>query len=341
MGFDVDDALAGTEGNDMDAMSAKTGPQRMRRRSLAVAAVLASTLALTAAACSTGGPKGAASDAELPSTAHGRSADPRSALLASVTTTESVRSAAFDFSVSVNGTPRLGGLVPSSAGSTPGPIALTVSGHGAYSFVDKTGETTITLPTIGQTPAQTVQVREIGDEIYLSTPRLQAVDGGKPWVSVNVSQYEQSQGHSSSPIGNLSLGDPNQILGMLEHLGGSVTQQGTSDVEGVPTTEYAATINLAGPAGTDSGTANPTILSPQIAQALGLTAIPIHVWVDSQGRARQIETTFTVLGLAVDMRADLGSFGTPVSVQVPPPDQVADGSGLLHSGQLGSLLAPV
>lgn len=295
----------------------------MRMRGRVAAGALFASLALVVAAC-TSGTEGAS---HLP-------ADPRQAVLASVTDTESATSAAFDFSVSVNGTPQLGGLSAAGGGGTSTPISLTIGGHGLYSFSDKTGETTISLPAVGQTPAQTVQVREIGNELYLSSPRISAVDGGKPWVSVSLSDFEHSQGQSSSPIGNLSLGDPTQILGLLKQLTGSVTQVGTSDIDGVPTTEYAGTIDLAGGATTGS-----TIISPAAAQALGLSNIPIDVWVDDQGRARQVQTSFSVLGLSVKALVHMGSFGTHVSVQPPPSDQVADGSALLHSGQLGSLFS--
>jgi len=309
----------------MDANRATVGRQPVprRRRSLVALGALAGALAVVLAACGSG-----------PSSATGgKPTDPRQAVLASVTTTESAHSAAIDFSVSVNGSPQLGGLSPSAGAGSSVPISITVGGHGLYSFVDKTGETTVTLPAIGQTAAQTVQIREIGDELYLNTPRVAALDGGKPWVAVNLSDYEHSQG-SSDPLANLSLGDPTQALGLIKQLGGSVTQVGTSDVDGVPTTEYAATVDLAG-----DGTTSSTLVSPQIAQSLGLSAVPIDIWVDDQGRARQEQTSFSVLGLTVKALMHLGSFGTPVSVQAPPPDEVADGSALLHNGQLGSLFA--
>lgn len=293
----------------------------MRMRWRTAAGALTASLVLATAAC-TSGTEGAS---------HPPAANPRQAVLASVTDTESADSAAFDFSVSVDGTPQLGGLSQAGGSVTSKPVSLAISGHGLYSFSEKTGETTISLPSIGQTPAQAVQVRQIGNEVYLSSPRISAADGGKAWVSVSLSDYQQSQGQSS-PAGDLSLGDPTQILGLLKQLSGSVTQVGTSDIDGVPTTEYAGTIDLAG-----NGTTGSTFLSPQFGQILGLSAIPIDVWVDGQGRARQVQTSFSVLGLTVKALVHLGSFGTPVSVQAPPSDQVVDGTGLLGNGQLGSL----
>lgn len=278
-----------------------------------------SVLALVAAACGGGSAAGPPVHRS-----------PRQAVLASVSSTESASSAAIAISVSVNGTLSLGG---SSSGSTGTPISLSVTGQGLYSFGQKTGELALTIPSLGQGSAGTVKIDEIGDELYLSNPRLSSLDGGTPWVEVDLSALQQSQ--SSNPVGALADSNPTQILSLLQELGASVTEVGTSDIDGVPTTEYQGDLNLTGNSGGSSNSA--TIISPQLAQLLGLSDIPVDVWVDSAGRARQISTSFTVVGLTVQAQADLSDFGAPVSVAAPPSDEVADGSSLLQGGQLGSL----
>jgi hypothetical protein len=284
-----------------------------------VAALSTAVLAMVAAGCSSS------------SNAVQSGKSPRQIVLASVSTTESANSAAIRISVSVSGTPSIGGLVPSSGPSRS--ISLSISGSGAYSFAQRTGQFTISLPASDQSPAVTLEIREIGNDLYLSTPRLAAIDGGKPWVHVDLSQFEQRQGQSSGPTGALSTGDPTQVLRLLQQLGGSVTEVGTANVDGVPTTEYQGQIDLS------HSTTGSTVISQQMAQALGLQNVPVDVWVDNEGRARQVETSFTVLGLSVKAQEQLGSFGTTVSVSAPPADQVADGSSLLQSGQLGSLFS--
>lgn len=291
--------------------------QSRRPSRLRIALLVGVGLAMAAAAC--GG--GSASPA-----AH---RSPRQVVLSSVSDTESASSAAIGLSVSVNGTPSLGGVTGSAT-----PVSIAVTGQGMFSFANKTGEMTVTVPSSGQGSAQTVKLEEIGNTLYVSNAHLSSLVGGKPWVEFNVNDFQQAEGKSGNPIGSFSDGDPTQILGLLQKLSGSVTEVGSGDVDGVPTTEYQGTIDLAG---TSAGSTTPTIISQQLAQTLGLTNIPIDVWVDSAGRARQVSTTFSVVGLTVKAQSDFGSFGTPVSVTAPPSDEVADGSGLLQHGQVGSL----
>lgn len=253
---------------------------------------------------------------------------PKQAVLDSVNTTESAGSAAISVAVSVTGTPRLG-----NAAASGQPLNLSITGRGVYSFAQKIGQFSVTIPATGKSAASTIEFRTIGDDLYLSTPRLTTVDGGKPWVHVSLSQFEQNSGQTSGPAGALSTGDPAQVLQLLHQLGGSVTQVGTAQIGGVPTTEYQGQIDLT------SGTTGSTIVSQQFAQALGLQNIPVDVWIDDSGRARQVETSFTVLGLTIKAQEQIGSFGTGVSVTAPPADQVADGTALLQGGQLGNIFS--
>ena len=117
-------------------------------------------------------------------------------------------------------------------------------------------------------------------------------------------------------------------------------------VGGVPTTEYRGTIDLskalgqvAGAApGTGAGGSGGSSLSQGLAQAFGLGAIPVSVWVDNDGRARQVTMNMAIFGIHLDMTLGLSDFGESVTVTPPPADQVADGSSLLQGGQLPDIL---
>jgi hypothetical protein len=308
----------------------ETGPSATRR-SLLVSAAGAVALGLVLAACSSS-----------PAASKGPQGTPHQIVLAAVDSTEAANSATVDLTISVTGSPSLGGLGglggASSGGSSSAsaPIDVTISGHGVFSFTQKTGDMTVDLPSLGAHRPTSIEVRRIGPDLYLHAPQLSAADGGKPWVHVDLSQYEQSQGQSSLNLGGLSQGlsdgDPTKILALLKQLGAQVTQVGSGQVGGVATTEYEGVLDLSG------GTTGSTIVSPQIAQAFGLTSIPVDVWIDQQGRARQVSTSLSVFGITIKAREQLGSFGTPVAVSAPPADQTADGSSLLRGGQLGNLL---
>jgi hypothetical protein len=278
-----------------------------------VAGVLVPVVLVVAAGCGTStAPSG------------GKHLSPHQVVLASVDATEAASSAAIGVSVSVSG-------APTAAGPNGSLISVTVTGHGEYSFANKTGEMTLTVPTSGAGSAATIQVREIGHDLYISTPALTGLDGGKTWVEVDLSQLRQQQGQSVSGVGALSEADPSQILALLQQLGGSVTRVGTADAEGVPTTEYQGRIDLAASSGTSS------IVSRQVAQSLGLSDVPVDVWVDGAGRARQVATSFTVIGVSIKAQVNFGNFGVPVSVSAPPAGDTANGSSLLQSGGLGDV----
>lgn len=297
------------------------GPGLRRHRRVATAALVSGALAALLAGCTNGASQGASSIAGL---------SPHKAVLASVQTTESASSASIGLSVSISGTPSISGAAASGK-----PISIAITGHGVFSFTDRVGQISLTVPSLGHGAGGTLEVRLIGNDLYLSTPRLSAVDGGKPWIHVSASDFQKDPSQSG-PIGALADGDPTQILTLLKQLGASVTEVGQAQVGGVPTTEYQGTIDLTGGAG---GGAGSTALGHQLAQSLGLQSVPFDVWIDHAGRARQLRTSFKVIGLTVTAEEQLGSFGSAVSVTPPPADQTADGSTLLHSGQLGNLFS--
>lgn len=296
-----------------------------RRRTLATGCLGTAVLAVVLASCGGGSGSGSGSGLGAVSPAH--------ALLASIDKTQGSSSAAIDVDVSVSGTPSFGGLGGAAAGT---PVNLTVTGHGVFDFSAKNGDMTLNLPSIGAgKPATTLELRLVGGDLYLKSPALQSLDGGKPWVHVSASSYLQKEGQSTGPLGGFATGNPSDVLGLLQHLTGNVTTVGQEQVDGVQTTHYRATIDLTSP-GTSTSS---TVLSQQLAQALGLADVPVDVWLDSAGRLRQLKTSFDILGLTVGATEQMGSFGSPVTVTVPPASQTADGTGLLSQGKLGSLFS--
>ena len=69
---------------------------------------------------------------------------------------------------------------------------------------------------------------------------------------------------------------------------------------------------------------------------IGMSTIPVDVWVDGKGLLRQ-ESLSLSLGQGLQnatmkMTFDLHDFGEPVSVEVPPADQVFDALAALKGG---------
>jgi hypothetical protein len=213
--------------------------------------------------------------------------------------------------------------------------------QGSVDLADQTSDLTADLPMgLG-----TVEVRTIGSVAYVKLPtNFQALVGGKTWIQADLPTID---GLAGQQLGLPALGSGLDMTGMLDWLRGvssDVTQIGTDIIHGVATTHYRASVDLTkavanAPAAVRSGV-------ERAAQAVGQT-IPVEVWVDGQGRLRQLTATIdpgnaqapSDLGPSttgpVVATVDLWDFGAPVTVTAPPADQVGT---LPISGGLGGVL---
>jgi hypothetical protein len=203
----------------------------------------------------------------------------------------------------------------------------------------------------------TVEVRTIGSAGYVKVPSdFQGLVGGKPWVQVDLPTID---GLAGQQLGLPGLGGGLDVTGMLDWLrgvSGNVTEIGTDTIHGDTTTHYRANVDL-----TKAAAEAPPAVRAQVeqaAQAVGQT-IPVDVWVDGQGRLRQLIVSVdpgkaqapdggVLSGTGpVVVTVDLWGFGAPVTVTAPPADQVGTlpGGGALRSvlggGALGGTGGPV
>lgn len=171
--------------------------------------------------------------------------------------------------------------------------------------------------------------------MYLKMPFLSGMlPGGKQWMKVDLAAAAKQAGTSLGSFGQL---DPQQWLQQL--LASSDTQKlGTDTVQGEQMTHYRTTIDP------DKAISNvPAAQRAAVRKAMkqiGVSTIPVDVWVDSKGLLRQESISLTLgQGLqnaAMKMTFDMHDFGQPVNVDVPPADQVFDAMSALK----GSGLAP-
>jgi hypothetical protein len=197
----------------------------------------------------------------------------------------------------------------------------------------------------------TVEVRTIGSVAYVKLPtNLQGLVGGKAWIQADLSTID---GLAGSQLGLPALGSGLDMTGMLDWLrgvSGNVTEVGTDTIHGDSTTHYRASVDLTKAAADAPAAVRSRV--EQAAQAVG-AAIPVDVWVDGQGRLRQLTASLDpgkvqapsgvdIPGSGpVVVTVDLWGFGVPVSVTAPPVDQVStlpvDGAlrGVVGAGSLG------
>jgi hypothetical protein len=226
--------------------------------------------------------------------------NPNQVVAASAVKTLAARSAKMAMTLQVTG-----------ASATP----LTVSAEGAFDFTGRRGTMLMHLPNIGDIQAvfdKGVVYEKLGAALHGAT------GGGKPWIKIDLTKMLGTNAGLGVPQGG---NDPSQGLALLFGAAG-VTKVGSASIRGVPTTHYHGTMDL---------TKAAQQLSPQYRnlyestlKALGSTvkSLPADLWIDDLGRLRRISYAMKLAGATTKTTVDYFSFGTPVSVQIPPADQV-------------------
>lgn len=211
--------------------------------------------------------------------------------------------------------------------TTTGSKAQTTTADGVIDFVTRRVSLDLTIA------GEKITALSDGTIIYEHIPSLASSLGGKSWIKIDLNQLGEMAGISG--LGNLQTtnNDPGVSLDSLRGAG-SVTKVGTETVRGTSTTHFHAVIDFNAAAGKASAAQAATLR--QIATKLGVTAQPVDVWVDAQGRARRlVETvdyshahlpgvTASNVPPALTIAVEYYDFGTPVDVTVPSADQVTD-----------------
>jgi hypothetical protein len=284
---------------------------RARRRStpvLVTAMVAAAALILGVIAVTVGG--------SGTRTHHPTGGSGPAAVLAAYSTTVGAESAQGSASLSVGGT------------------SVTVNGVGDL----RTDQAVLTVQL--PAPFGPIEVRSTGQDYFVHLPaQLKAVAGGKPWVRVDRGTLQALAG---SQLGVPGLGttlDFSSGLAWLRGVSGQITTVGNERILGTPTTHYRAQVDVSRVAAAIGADAND---ASALAQAVGQT-LPIDVWIDAQGRLRQLKVSLDlnklqaspgvtlpaeVHGTAV-LTADLWNFGVTVHAVPPPANQVSDASSLI------------
>lgn len=174
-----------------------------------------------------------------------------------------------------------------------------------------------------------IEMRFVDDVMFMKMPFLSQLTGGKAtdWVSFRAADA------ASNPLGPVGGADPAALLDYLRGAGSEVSEIGHEDVRGVDTTHLSTTITLR-KAVESAPEAQRARIQESIAK-LGAsgdqlldTPIPVDVFVDSDGLVRRVRLVLSmpVEGQQVDadVQMDFFDFGTDVSVDAPPADQVTD-----------------
>lgn len=118
--------------------------------------------------------------------------------------------------------------------------------------------------------------------------------------------------------------NPLDSFEQLRAVDSPIEEVGEEDVRGTWTTHYRTRLDMA-----KVLAAMPDEQRAASAALAEMADVPVDVWLDDEDRPRRQRMLFTVPGGAgtVTMTIEAFDFGTPVDIELPPADQVDDGTG--------------
>jgi hypothetical protein len=211
-----------------------------------------------------------------------------------------------------------------SADVVAGGQHVGLSGSGDFDSAKHVGKVHATFSLGGvQTAADEVQS---GSKIYVSSPFFTALlPAGKKWLTLDLAKAGATLGADASV---LTTQDPSSALAQLKAVTG-VTEVGSQDVNGTPTTHYRGRIDVSKlPAS-----------SAALVKSTGASFGPVDVWVGDDGYVHRVRmvTNASQGGqkTKTTVTMTLSDFGAAVSVTVPPASETVDASSVTIPGLTG------
>ena len=181
-----------------------------------------------------------------------------------------------------------------------------------------------------------MQIVTDGGDVYLQLGNLSTLLGattGQSWLKI-------SAGSDAASAVGAPLGDGTEILKLLDQAGG-VETVGTEQVRGVDTTHYRGNLDLA--SALAEASADERAKAESELGNVGIdpssASIPVDVWIGNDGLVRRVQVGVSGLegakasGAGGTLTMEFFDFGQPVSIAIPPADQVFQ----VDPAMLGSL----
>jgi LppX_LprAFG lipoprotein len=212
---------------------------------------------------------------------------------------------------------------------------LSFNGSGRTDSASGSAEMTMDfkgLPPELTKNGSTAQLVLTGGAMYMKMPFLAGqLPSGKQWMKLDLASVAKA-----GSVGSFDQVDPQQWLQQL--LASTNTRKvGTDVVQGEQMTHYSATVD---PSKLSDVPADKRAAVRKALQRVGMTSIPVEVWVDGQGLLRRESMTLdfgkALQGSTMSMTFDLHDFGTAVNVTAPPADQVFDATALVQQSGAGA-----
>ncbi|MDQ3570900.1 MAG: hypothetical protein M3396_09865 [Actinomycetota bacterium] len=167
-------------------------------------------------------------------------------------------------------------------------------------------------------------------------PQLAQALGGKPWVRIDLKDLGQSSGVDFNSLIQASLAEPTRAFQLLRGAGAETIEVGQEKLRGQSVTHYRATLDLSKAAAAAPPDQQNAL--QQLSHLYGGQPLEAEVWVDEEQRLRKLTYSLDLARLTLPAQAtsavkptgnlalvtEFFDFGTPVSVTVPPSEQVTD-----------------
>jgi hypothetical protein len=162
--------------------------------------------------------------------------------------------------------------------------------------------------------------------VYVNLGTLASmVPGGKAWLKADVDEAASLAGGNYGQLLGLSGQSPAQTLDLLTGAG-TVVEVGTETLDGAAVTHYRATVDLI--KALEQRGVPPEAVAALKASGVS-TELPIDVWIGvDDGYVHRVhfayDTTAQGQAVSAELTMTMSDWGTDVSIDVPPDDQVFD-----------------
>lgn len=209
---------------------------------------------------------------------------------------------------------------------------INTSGEGV-STADGASQVTLTIEGAGaQVPGQEgpleIETIFVDGVIYQRIPGFaEQLGTDAEWFSIDA---EAQIPGIAELIEQAESADPTQSFDLLQQVA-DVEEVGTEEINGVSTTHYRAQARLGDLL--EQGGIDPNTLG---ASADVDQQVPIDVWLDDEGRVRQLTQDVEVEGIATTTTIEILEYGVDAEISPPPADNTADLAELIEQAQQGA-----
>ena len=161
--------------------------------------------------------------------------------------------------------------------------------------------------------------------LYLSEPAL-SKQFGKPWLKIDLKALTGTAGASLGALVQSIQGNNFANQAELLTIAKNTHVVGTQMIDGISTTESAGSFP-ASEAMKVLPAAFRKILGPAL-QTLGNSIVSFHVWVDGQHYMRKMVETETAHAETINTTVTISGINQPVQIAIPPANQTAVPPGL-------------